>query len=292
MSSTGRPAPADLGQQRVVLHVARADLDHVRHLEDRLEVALVHQLGDDRQPGLGLGLGEQPQPLLAEALEGVRRGARLVGAAAEQRARRRPGRPGRSRASARATRPCTARRSARSCWPPILRPAMSSTVRSPCLNWVEDELVRLEDRDDPLDARGCPRARAAATCSRSPIAPITVISSPRLGWARAPTLWIRSMTAWISSSVASVSSRSSSAVLSGAWKRYESGLGGFHPTGGFFGARLGGGAGPLTIAGEKGAGRLAKSPGVRVAAEMYSGAATATHRRGFCTPHAASATVP
>ncbi len=80
------PGAADLGQQRVVLHVASADLDDVGHLEHRLEVARVHQLGDDRQPGLGLGLREQPQALLAEALEGVGRGAGLVGAAAQQRA--------------------------------------------------------------------------------------------------------------------------------------------------------------------------------------------------------------
>ena len=39
-------------------------------------------------------------------------------------------------------------------------------------------------------------------CSRSPIAPITVTSSPRLGWARAPTPSIRVMTASTSSSVA------------------------------------------------------------------------------------------
>ena len=58
---------ADLGQQRVVLHVARADLDHVGDLGDRLEVAHVHQLGDDRQAGSLLGLGEQPQALLPEA---------------------------------------------------------------------------------------------------------------------------------------------------------------------------------------------------------------------------------
>ena len=48
-----RPArPADLGEQRVVLHVARADLEHVGDLEHRLQVAGVHQLGDDRQAGL------------------------------------------------------------------------------------------------------------------------------------------------------------------------------------------------------------------------------------------------
>ena len=75
---------ADLAQQRVVLHVAGAELDHVGDLGDRLDVARVHQLGDDRQPGLGLGLGEQAQALLPEALEGVRARARLVGAAAEE----------------------------------------------------------------------------------------------------------------------------------------------------------------------------------------------------------------
>src|SRR5918994_822669 len=75
---------AHLGEQRVVLHVARAELDDVGHLEHRLEVAHVHQLGHDRQAGLGLRLSEQPQPGLAEALEGVGRRARLVGAAAQE----------------------------------------------------------------------------------------------------------------------------------------------------------------------------------------------------------------
>ena len=105
---------ADLAQQRVVLHVAGADLDHVGHLEHRLEVARVHQLGDDRQAGLLARLGEQPQALLAEALEGVRRGARLVGAAAEHRAAGVAHDPGGRSAPGRATRPCTGRRSARS----------------------------------------------------------------------------------------------------------------------------------------------------------------------------------
>ena len=83
--STGQFGAADLGQQRVVLHVARADLDDVGHLEHRLEVARVHQLGHDRQPGQLLGLGQQPQALLTQALEGVRARARLVGAAAQHR---------------------------------------------------------------------------------------------------------------------------------------------------------------------------------------------------------------
>ncbi len=85
MSSTGLAAAPDLGEQRVVLHVARADLDHVGDLDHVVDVAHVHQLGDDRQPGLLLRLLQQPQPLDPEALEAVRRGARLVGAAAQHR---------------------------------------------------------------------------------------------------------------------------------------------------------------------------------------------------------------
>jgi hypothetical protein len=85
LSSTGRPARPELGQQRVVLHVARADLDDVGHLQDRLQVARVHELGDDRQARARLGLGEQVQAGLAQAVEGVRARARLVGAAAEHR---------------------------------------------------------------------------------------------------------------------------------------------------------------------------------------------------------------
>ena len=84
LSSAGRPGAPDLGQQRVVLHVARADLDDVGDLQHGVEVAHVHQLGDDRQPRLGLRLGEQAQALLAEPLEGVGGSAGLVGAAAEQ----------------------------------------------------------------------------------------------------------------------------------------------------------------------------------------------------------------
>ena len=70
--STGLPARPISAKQRVVLHIAGADLDDVGDLDHGLEVARVHQLGDDRQAGLRLGLLEQPQALLAEALEGVR----------------------------------------------------------------------------------------------------------------------------------------------------------------------------------------------------------------------------
>src|ERR687892_280595 len=74
----------DLGEQRVVLHAARAELDHVGHLEHGLHVAHVQELGHDRQAGLLARLGQQAQAGLAEALERVRRRARLVGAAAQQ----------------------------------------------------------------------------------------------------------------------------------------------------------------------------------------------------------------
>ena len=85
LSSTGFGRAADLGEEREVRHVAGADLDHVRRVDDRLDVARIHQLGDERQPGLLARLLEDLERLLAEPLERVRRGARLEGAAAEHR---------------------------------------------------------------------------------------------------------------------------------------------------------------------------------------------------------------
>ena len=82
------PRATDLGQQRVVLHVARADLDHVGDVGHRLDVADVHDLGDDRQPGLRARVGEDLEAGLAEPLEGVRARARLVRAAAQHRGTR------------------------------------------------------------------------------------------------------------------------------------------------------------------------------------------------------------
>ena len=203
LSSTGLPGAADLGQQRVVLHVARADLDHVGDLEHRLEVARVHQLGDDRQPGLGLGLGEQPQALLPEPLEGVRRGARLVGAAAEHRraGRRRP----RARSSSVWSRDSTVH------GPGDQREVLAADLAPVDLDarcarrgviCARGELVGLEDRHDLLDA-GCaleaePLRRARGRRSRRSRSP-----PRRATGARARrTVSIRSMTAWISSSVA------------------------------------------------------------------------------------------
>ena len=150
---------ADLGQQRVVLHVAGADLDDVGDLDHGLEVARVHQLGDDRQAGLRLGLLEQPQALLAEALERVRRGARLVGAAAEQRgAGGRHGAGGGERLVARLdrARPGDERE--------VLTADLSSLDVDHRSLAVADlrrgELVRLEDRHDLGDARSTLEAEA------------------------------------------------------------------------------------------------------------------------------------
>ena len=50
-----------------------------------LDVARIHELGDERQAGLGARLHEDLERLVAEPLERVRRGARLEGAAAEHR---------------------------------------------------------------------------------------------------------------------------------------------------------------------------------------------------------------
>ena len=84
LSSTGlRARPAAL-QQREVLHVARADLDAVGVLVDELQRLVVDRLGDDREVELLAHPRQDLEPLLAESLEGVRRGARLVRAAAEQ----------------------------------------------------------------------------------------------------------------------------------------------------------------------------------------------------------------
>ena len=72
-------------EQRVVLHVARADLHDVGVLGDGVGVLAVEQLGDDRQPGRLARLGEDLERLGAQALERERRRARLERAAAQHR---------------------------------------------------------------------------------------------------------------------------------------------------------------------------------------------------------------
>ncbi len=101
-SSIGRAHPAleqhrladraDGLQQREVLHVAGADLQHVGVGRDALDVWRVDDLGHHGQAGLGADAGQDLQAGLAEPLEGVRGGARLERAAAQQR-RARPPRP-------------------------------------------------------------------------------------------------------------------------------------------------------------------------------------------------------
>ena len=47
----GSPHATELGEQREVLHVARADLQHVGVLGDQVDLARVHHFRDDRQAG-------------------------------------------------------------------------------------------------------------------------------------------------------------------------------------------------------------------------------------------------
>ena len=75
---------ADGLEQRVVLHVTRADLDDVGVVGDEVEVLGVHGLGDDAQAEAVADLGHDDERGLAEALEHVGRGAWLVGASAKE----------------------------------------------------------------------------------------------------------------------------------------------------------------------------------------------------------------
>ena len=147
---------------------------------------MVHQLGDDRQAGLLARLGEQPQPLAAEALEAVRRGAGLVGAAAQHRG---AAVGSRLRAIASSCVAALDRAGAGDQGEVVaadLSPVDVDDVGSPLLNCARGKLVRLQDRHEVVDAGGALRSRSA-TRSRSPIAPITVRSSPGDTCAEQPT---------------------------------------------------------------------------------------------------------
>ena len=95
------------------------------------------------------------------------------------------------------------------CSPPIRRPSISRTVRCSRRYWSEASLygLRIGTR---WSTPGAPSSPRLATCSRSPIAPITVTSSPAEMWACAPTDSTRLTTASISASTPPLSSRSSS----------------------------------------------------------------------------------
>ena len=72
-----------LDEELEVLRVAGTDLEDVRRGGDMLDIALAENLGNDLQPGLAAGEFEQAEPLLAETLEFIRRGAGFVSAAAQ-----------------------------------------------------------------------------------------------------------------------------------------------------------------------------------------------------------------
>ena len=75
---------ADRLEQAEILHVARADLQHVgvcRHAVDRLDR---RDLRHDLEPRALARLREELQPLLLETLEGIRARARLVRATAQE----------------------------------------------------------------------------------------------------------------------------------------------------------------------------------------------------------------
>ena len=143
---------ADLGQQGEVLHVARADLQHVRVLGHQLDVARVEHLGDHRHPGRRADLDEQFQRRAAESLETVRRRPRLERAAAQdRRAGRAHGERGGVQHSAVLDRAGPGDHG-------DLRPADPRVVADADDRRLGGELargtlVRLEHRHDQLDAR-------------------------------------------------------------------------------------------------------------------------------------------
>src|SRR6266446_1874500 len=71
-------------QQREVLHVAGADLNHVGVLLDQIEGLVVHGFGDDQQAKAVAEVGHNLQTFFAESLKGIGRSTRLVCAATEK----------------------------------------------------------------------------------------------------------------------------------------------------------------------------------------------------------------
>ena len=70
-------------QQAEILHVARADLDHVGVFLNNIECFEIHHFGDHGQAGFVSHLGQDLQPLHTQPLEGIGRSARLESTAAE-----------------------------------------------------------------------------------------------------------------------------------------------------------------------------------------------------------------
>ena len=77
------PGPAALLEQVEVLHVAGADLEDVGISFDHLDLARVHDFGDDRHAEAVSGRLEDLEPVAAEPLEAVGAGAGLERPAAQ-----------------------------------------------------------------------------------------------------------------------------------------------------------------------------------------------------------------
>src|SRR6202166_4646560 len=71
-------------EQREILHVAGADLDHVGVFFDEVEAFVVDGFGDDAEAVVLADLRENFEAVFAETLKTVRGSARFVGAAAEK----------------------------------------------------------------------------------------------------------------------------------------------------------------------------------------------------------------
>ena len=68
------PGGGDALQQRIVLHVARADLDEVSVLSDRVALFLAHALGHEPHALLARRFAQPGQRLFSVALKAIRRG--------------------------------------------------------------------------------------------------------------------------------------------------------------------------------------------------------------------------
>src|SRR5882724_10047181 len=74
---------AEGAQQKIVLHVARADLEHVNVAGHHGDLRSVHDFADGEQAEFVSGFLHELQAFFAEALKGVGRGARLEGTGAQ-----------------------------------------------------------------------------------------------------------------------------------------------------------------------------------------------------------------
>ncbi len=70
-------------EQHKVLHIARAQLDDI-DIGKQIQVLFAHDFGDNRQSGLPLGFQQQPEAFGFHPLEGIRGGARLERASAQE----------------------------------------------------------------------------------------------------------------------------------------------------------------------------------------------------------------